>query len=160
MALGADSKAVQSDLCGAWIHANCEGFSDDIYDKMNAVIGGLNNFVYYCETNNCISRIKQILYGYFTSDRMGSVQPQLTEQQDGLSKQINDFSQKIADLSAKQQLLQQSVQTISSQIVESTSHMDTNTTQNTTPRNAFDIIDEMSDRERRKQNMVVPVQLS
>jgi len=76
-------------------------------------------------------------------------------QRRSLSKQINEFSQKIANLSAKQQLLQQSVQTISSQIVQSTSHMDTNTTQNTTARNAFDIVDEMSDRERRKQNMVV-----
>jgi len=156
--LGADSKAVQCDLCGAWIHAVCEGFSDDVYDQINAVIGSLNNFVYYCESNNCISRIKQLLYNYFTSDKLDSVQPQITEQQDSLSKQMNDLSQKIADLSAKQQSLQQSVQNISSQIVESASNMDTNTTHNTniaTSRSALDIVDEMADRERRKQNIVV-----
>jgi len=93
-ALGAESKAVQCDLCGAWIHAICEGFSDDTYDEINAVIGSLNNFVYYCESNNCISRIKQLLCSFFTSDRMDSVHPQFTEQQDNLSKQMNDLSQK------------------------------------------------------------------
>ena len=39
----------------------------------------------------------------YTSDKLGSVQPQLTEQQDCLSKQMSKLSQKIADLSAKQQ---------------------------------------------------------
>jgi len=52
---GADSKAVQCDLCGSWIHAVCENISDDVYDSMNAVLGSVNNFVYYCEANNCTS---------------------------------------------------------------------------------------------------------
>ena len=153
--LGSDCKAVQCDLCGAWIHAKCEGISDEIYDKMNVVLGGLNNFVYYCESNNCISRIKQLLYTYFTSE-IDSSQPQITEQHDGLSKQISDLSQKIADLSDKQQSLQETVQNISSQIEESTSDMDTNTAPViSTPKSALDIVDEMADRERRKQNVVV-----
>ena len=71
---------------------------------------------------------------------------------------MNDLSQKIADLSAKQQSLQQFVQSIVSQTVELTSHIDTNTAQNPpteTPRSTLDIINEMADRERRKQNIVV-----
>ena len=28
--LGADSKAVQCDLCGAWIHVKCEGVSNEL----------------------------------------------------------------------------------------------------------------------------------
>ena len=45
-----------------------------------------------------------------------------------------------------------------SQTVELTSHIDTNTAQNPpteTPRSTLDIINEMADRERRKQNIVV-----
>jgi len=32
--LGADSKAVQCDLCGAWIHSKCEGVSNEIYSMI------------------------------------------------------------------------------------------------------------------------------
>ena len=41
---------------------------------------------------------------------------------------MNNLSQKKAKLYAKQQSLQQSVQSITSHIVESKSHMDSNTT--------------------------------
>ena len=44
--LGADSKAVQCDLCGAWIHSKCEGVSVEIYGKMNVVLGSLSNLMY------------------------------------------------------------------------------------------------------------------
>ena len=53
-ALGTDSKAVQCDLCGAWIHSKCEGVSDEIYDKMNVVLGSSNNLVYYCDVRSII----------------------------------------------------------------------------------------------------------
>ena len=43
--LGADSKAVQCDLCGSWIHAVCENISGDVYDSMNTVLGSVNNFI-------------------------------------------------------------------------------------------------------------------
>ena len=35
---------------------------------INAVLGSVNNFVYYCETNNCTSRIKQLLFNLFTGN--------------------------------------------------------------------------------------------
>ena len=62
---------------------------------------------------------------------------------------MNDLSQKIAD---KQQSLQQSVQNISSRIVESASNMDTNIA---ISRSALDIVDEMADRELRSKILVV-----
>ena len=72
-----DSKAIQHDLCGSWIHAACESISDKVYDSMNVVLGNANNFVYYCETNNCTSRIKQFLFNFFTG---GSVANCLSDQ--------------------------------------------------------------------------------
>ena len=84
---------MQCDLCGAWIHSKCEGVSDEIYDKMNVVLGSLSNLVYYCETNNCISRIRQLLYSCFIDET------QLTEHEEHLTKQIDSLTENIADIS-------------------------------------------------------------
>ena len=61
--LGSDSKAVQCNLYAAWIHVTCEGLSDEVYDNI-MVLGELNNVVYYCGTNNCISHIKHATVVY------------------------------------------------------------------------------------------------
>jgi len=44
--LGSDCKAMQCDLCAAWIHAKCEGLSDKVYDNI-MVLGGFNNFMFH-----------------------------------------------------------------------------------------------------------------
>ena len=72
--LGADSKAVQCDLCGAWIHVKCEGVSDEVYSKLNAVLGDLSNLAYYFESNNCSSKIKQLLYACFIDKKLEATQ--------------------------------------------------------------------------------------
>jgi len=170
-ALGPDSKAVQCDLCGAWIHSKCEGVSDEVYDKMNAVLGSLNNLVYYCETNNCTSRIKQLLYTCFTGETQSTEHEEyLTKQIDSLTekvadlsqncvpKQFDDLSKKIDDLVNKQLSLESSLQTMSSQFIEPATNMETDgpsQSSNQSPSNALDVADEMSDRERRKFNLVV-----
>ena len=66
--LGPESKAIQCDLCGSWIHSQCESVSDEVYENINTVLGCVNNFMYYCETNNCASRIKQLLFDYFSRE--------------------------------------------------------------------------------------------
>jgi len=60
--LGPDCKAIQCDLCGSWIHFRCESVSDEVYENMNGALDSLNNFVYYCDTNNCFSQIKQLFF--------------------------------------------------------------------------------------------------
>ena len=108
--LGSDSKAVQCDLCAAWIHTKCEGLSDEVYDNI-MVLGGLSNVAYYCDTNNCISRIKQLLFTFLDQDKLDKPDnSHLVVQQEDLSKYLDDLSLKIADLSAKQQTLHQSIQ--------------------------------------------------
>ena len=105
---------------------------------MNVVLGSSNNLVYYCATNNCISRIKQLLYNCF----FGETQPTehdkyLTKQinslaenvaelsQNCVSKQLDDLSQKIDDLANKQLSLETSLQAMSSQFTEPVAHMET-----------------------------------
>jgi len=66
--LGPECKAIQCDLCGSWIHSRCESVSDEVYENMNGTLGSLNKLVYYHNTNNCISQIKQLLFAYFEDD--------------------------------------------------------------------------------------------
>jgi len=84
--LGSDCKAVQCDLCAAWIHVKCEGLSDEVYDNVMA-LGGLNNVMHYCDTNNCISHVKQLLFTFSLTDKPD--QSHLIVQQEDLSKHLH-----------------------------------------------------------------------
>jgi len=116
-------------------HASCENISDDVYDSMNTVLGSINNFVYYCEGNTCISKIKQLLFIFFigdsadltrdNSDKPSELQTLIVKQQNCLSKQLDDLTQRIADLTNKHQSLQCSVQSTSSQFADLTTNMET-----------------------------------
>ena len=56
-----ESKAIQCDLCHVWVHSECEGISNESYNKMNEIFSGVANVSYYCELNSCHSRIKQLV---------------------------------------------------------------------------------------------------
>ena len=162
--LGADSKAIQCDLCGSWIHAACENISDEVYGNMNVVLGSVNNLVYYCETNNCTSRIKQLLFNFFNGSDSPTgnstsieepTQSQITMQQNFLTEKLNDLNQKIADLANKQQTLQNSVQPMSSKYVESVTNMEIDVPSIPPSNSALAIVNEMKYRECRKLNLMV-----
>ena len=55
------SKALQCDLCQNWVHSECEGMSSESYKKLNDICADVVNVSYYCELNNCSSRIKQLV---------------------------------------------------------------------------------------------------
>ena len=38
-----ESKALQCDFCGIWVHAECEGISSELYDNFNHVLSSVNN---------------------------------------------------------------------------------------------------------------------
>ena len=63
--LGVESKLIQCDLCGSWIHPQCKNVSDEVYEN---ILGNFNNIVHYCDTNNCISRTKQLLFDFSTAN--------------------------------------------------------------------------------------------
>ena len=56
----AKGESVQCDLCGNWAHANRENITCDQY-KVIKTLSSLHNLVYYCNTHDCISRIKNIV---------------------------------------------------------------------------------------------------
>ena len=55
-------KAIQCDLCAAWVHASCEGVSSDDYKLMKNLTSSSKNVIYYCSLNQCLSRVKQIVF--------------------------------------------------------------------------------------------------
>ena len=124
---------------------------------------GVNNIVYYCETKNCTSWIKQLLFNFFigSDSPIGNstsieepTQSQIATQPIFLSEQFNDLTQKISNLANKQQTLQNSVQSMSSKHAESVTNMETDVPSIPTSNSALDIVDEMKDRECRKLNLV------
>ena len=73
--------------------------------------------MYYCDTNNCVSHIKQLLSTFLNHDKLDKPdQSQPIVQQEGLSIQFDDLSQKNTDLSAKDVTLQLSIQLIFTKI--------------------------------------------
>ena len=105
--LGVESKALQCDLCGSWIHSECESISDEVYENLNTALGNINNFVYYCDTNNCISRIRQIQFKFFNQ----SVETPAACS-DSLTTKMGDISTQMKDLVANNQQLQEQIKTI------------------------------------------------
>ena len=56
------NKAIQCDLYAAWVHASCEGVSSDDYKLMKNLTSSSKNVIYYCSLNQCLSRVKQIVF--------------------------------------------------------------------------------------------------
>jgi len=125
--LGPDCKAIQCDLCGSWIHSRCESVSDEVYENMNDVVGSLNNLVYYCDTNNCISRIKQLLFTYLEDDsqsfetKVASVIKETvpacsSDSYNELKSQMGSVTTQIKDLITHNSQLQKQIEAISTSI--------------------------------------------
>ena len=52
-------ESIQCDLCGMWAHATCECISREQFKAIKS-LSSLSNIVYYCQANDCASRIKNI----------------------------------------------------------------------------------------------------
>jgi len=52
------NEAIQCDLCAEWVHASCEGVSSDDYKLLTNLTSSSENVIYYCNLNQCLSRVK------------------------------------------------------------------------------------------------------
>ena len=59
-----DGEAIQCDLCYVWVHAECEGVTNEQYEKLNSIASTLCNVAYYCQLNSCHTRIKQLIASF------------------------------------------------------------------------------------------------
>ena len=109
-------ESIQCDLCGVWAHANCEGVSRDQFKAIKS-LSSLRNFVYYCQVNDCASRIKNITVEWIqsrASPQTDAEAADIAKQQ--LSSEYNIIQKAVTDLSAKIDNLQAQEQKLSTQI--------------------------------------------
>ena len=102
--------AIQCDLCGMWVHAVCEGISHEKYKAIKSLT--LENVVYYCQINSCLSRNKNITNDYIkhqaqiTTDLETMVsnisQQSLTTEYDNLQKAVANLPTRIDNLTARE----------------------------------------------------------
>ena len=45
---GKQGQAIQCDLCGVWVHASCEGVSEDQYKQLVSFTSTIENIAYTC----------------------------------------------------------------------------------------------------------------
>jgi len=90
----------------------------EVYQMMyrtNGVLGSLNNLVYYCEANNCISQIKQLLFTYFEG-KLDTSQSCSDDSYNELKSQICSITSQVKDLIANNNQLQKQISSISTSI--------------------------------------------
>jgi len=79
-------ESIQCDFCGVWAHANCENISHDQFKAIKS-FSSLHNFVYYCQANDCDSRIKTITIEWIQS----RASPQTNAEAADITKQQLSF---------------------------------------------------------------------
>ena len=58
---GKQGQAIECDLCGAWVHALCEGVNTDHYQSLVSLSSNVEGLTYLCKLNSCQSRFKQMV---------------------------------------------------------------------------------------------------
>jgi len=149
-------KAIQCDLCAACTHASCEGVSSDNYKLLTNLTSSSENVIYYCNLNQCLSRVKQIVFQHFSNRTEESsnkakefLPPALLSEQQTLRDSVSTLSDKIKSLCVNNEQLQSQLNTTISSLSEQA---------HTASHASFDIlsaIDNYMDRERRKSNLIV-----
>ena len=56
---GKASKAIQCEVCYSWVHASCDGLSNEEYDLFNQLSASVSNIA-YCNMNHCYTRLNQL----------------------------------------------------------------------------------------------------
>ena len=82
-----DGEAIQCDLCYVWVHAECEGVTNEQYEKLNSIASTLCNVAYYCQLNSCHTRVKQLIASFISQ----SVNNLITCQKLWMHLQYNAF---------------------------------------------------------------------
>ena len=158
------SEAVQCDLCYSWLHASCEGLSKEQYKLLTQLISTVDNVMYFCKLNKCETRSKQLMFNsinktLFPTENIitDATAETLVSEQNALKKDISELSAKLNALCATNENLQKEIKSAALSIANMDSDVLalSNTQRAGSSNNAMDIIDEMADRDRRKNNIVV-----
>ena len=166
-AKGPQSEALQCDMCHSWVHATCEGLKKDQYKQFTQLTNTITNIAYYCSLNQCASLNKKLIYDHLSSLKQNADIPTLRSlqtEQTNLHRIISDISNKLNELSSQNRNLQKQIEDVCFQItspqnqITGTSETVSQTTAPTSESPttaALSIADELADRERRKNNLII-----
>ena len=120
-------ESIQCDLCGNWAHANCENITRDQY-KIIKTLSSLHNLVYYCNTHDCTSRIKNIVSEWIQTHHSSEIKKvvedlskqYISSEHGALQKAVSDLSSRIDKLQAQELELSSQIKTTSKALVTHT----------------------------------------
>lgn len=151
------SEALQCDLCAAWVHASCEGFTKKQYGSLNQLTKSIENVMFYCRLNNCVTRSKQFIFNKFEAVLASEVNQDnlqsLVKEQDEIRSALSQLSSKVNELCSMNQNLGTEIKATAESI--SRVPVAPNTANVSTVINPSVIVDEYLDHERRKSNLIV-----
>ena len=155
-----NGEAIQCDLCYVWVHAECEGVTNEQYEKLNSIASTLSNVAYYCQLNSCHTRVKQLIASFISQpvnkDTIRGMDKSLSDLTVQVGKCIEDLGLKIENLLLNQTGLQMEVDSIQSQPTSAGVAMrPSSTSASAASSAAHSIIDELADRDRRKKNIII-----
>ena len=90
---GKQGQAVQCDLCGVWVHAECDGINADQYKLLVSLTSSVENIAYLCKLNSCQSRFKQMI---FESVKIVAAQNELTSSLKNTEAKLNETIKEIS----------------------------------------------------------------
>ena len=156
-------------LTPAWVHAQCDGKSSELYSSLNNVFATLSNIAYYCETNHCNSRIKQLINAHLTNNDIEGPESKIalciekvfsdhfSNSFEAASRQlhndIKDLSSKVKSLQTENNSLQSEINRTSDRINETIQHVDNLSTGITA--SVLSAISEEKEREKRCLNLIL-----
>ena len=151
-----ESMAIQCDLCHVWVHSQCEGISNELYNKLNEICSGVANVSYYCELNCCNSRIKQLVSDWKLSHSAEPLSTEdssesLSDKYSSLKQSVNELSSKIDNLLNRNSNLQMEINSVSAPSATNT-QASVSSSASISP--TLTILDELADRQRRSKNLI------
>ena len=106
------SEALQCDLCSTWVHATCEGLTKKQYGLINQLTKSIDNIMFYCRLNNCVTRSKQFIFNkvetVLTSESNESTLQSLkslVKEEDEIHCTLSQLSTKVNELCSMNQNL-------------------------------------------------------
>ena len=145
-----------------WVHAPCEGFTKDQYKAFTDLAKSLPNIAYCCKFNGCLTRLNQLIANNGMSESpietdqvfgdLKSNYTQVNEAITALSKNIDSLSSNNTKLENKVNSLSKSIESSLSQPKPLAWEFPTSFTPSSV---AINVADELSERNKRKCNVVV-----
>ena len=147
--------SLQCEVCYNWVHASCEGVSNDNYKLFNKLSAAVPNIVYCCNHNQCYARLNQLtsVANNLTFDNVDQTFQAINVNHDALKDSVSKLGTQIEALSRANTALEKRFNDLLKS--QSETQKSLKPPEVSTAATASSIADELSERERKKNNIIV-----